>query len=187
MTLLETERRGEKEQGLEARFVWTGDRFGHVISVIQGRDRFPLVSTIDGDVQSEWPASPPFQQVAIEPRETGSVALLVGMAGKSHWSGSIESPPGDTRLSFDIACLAKLAPVRLGSSYRIEADHHSVEDAIVFDTPAGHVCLSVADNDRTPPTLTVAERSATICISADQGGFVPQTLRWQYDLTLIGS
>src|SRR5262245_46882266 len=46
-------------------------------------------------------------------------ALLVGMAGRSHWSGSIEATPASAEIVFDLACRHSGAPQELGSRYRV--------------------------------------------------------------------
>jgi hypothetical protein len=46
------------------------------------------------------------------------VALLVGMAGGSHWSASIEPVSGAASLLFDLACRHSKGPKCLGSQYR---------------------------------------------------------------------
>ena len=79
-----------------------------------------LLESVEGNSQEDWPASPPLQFVSIETRpKKPPVALLMGMAGGSHWSASIEQYPAERALRFDIACRAKSRPENLGSLYRI--------------------------------------------------------------------
>src|SRR5215213_8525183 len=110
------------EDGLRLRveFVWRGDRFGHLISMVAPTGQtMPLLESIEGTPADEWPASPPFQSLTIEDRPDGrTVALLVGMAGGSHWSASAEPVSGRAEIAFDVACRHKTKPNRLGSRYR---------------------------------------------------------------------
>jgi hypothetical protein len=78
-----------------------------------------LFESQEGNSEEDWPASPPLQFVSIETRPKKlPVALLMGMAGGSHWSASIEQHPAEHSLRFDIACRAGSHPDKLGSRYR---------------------------------------------------------------------
>ena len=186
MTSLETDR--VDGRGLEVRFTWAGDRYCHCVSALDGEKRHPLLTAIAGDDRSDWPASPPFQQVIGETRDTSRVALLVGMAGKSHWSASIESPNQDPQLTFDIACLAQQEPAWLGSSYRVDAEAVTLcTDSMVLDSPAGKARLRIVTDASSPLDLDVQGRSAIIRVAVERNGFAPQTLRWKYTVQLITS
>ncbi|HND53526.1 MAG TPA: hypothetical protein PLV92_14050 [Pirellulaceae bacterium] len=86
--------------GLQVRFTRVGDRFAHCIELVTTRDAIgvPLLTSVEGDNNSAWPPSATLQQLHIERRdgigpsaETFShVALMVGLAGRSHWSLSVE-------------------------------------------------------------------------------------------------
>jgi hypothetical protein len=104
--------------GLRIVFHRRGDRYGHTIEAIaDGRVRAVLKS-IEGDAAEPWPASPPFQQLHFEERPGGKrVALLVGMAGTSHWSASVEFDPLEGVAVFDVACRMRAKPEWLGSQY----------------------------------------------------------------------
>src|SRR5439155_1224637 len=107
--------------GLRVEFVWRGDRYGHMISEVGPAGVVePLLESIEGTAADQWPASPPLQTLSVEelPGER-RVALLVGMAGGSHWSASIEAVAEKGELIFDIACRHAAAPVWLGSRYRL--------------------------------------------------------------------
>ena len=112
---------------LQIEFFRQGDRYAHRIS-LAGDDRpVELLVSVEGGghvdgpnpnrpdcdyADDAWPASPPFQELRIEPRSDGrQVALLVGMAGRSHWSASVEADPQLGRFTFDVACrAARLEP-----------------------------------------------------------------------------
>jgi hypothetical protein len=105
---------------LRVEFVWRGDRFGHVISAIEeDGDQVPLVESVEGTKAEDWPSSPPLQSLRIETLAGGRrAALLVGMAGRSHWSASVEPVVGEAALVFDIACRHPPGAQGLGSRYR---------------------------------------------------------------------
>src|SRR5437773_7625601 len=105
---------------LRVEFTWRGDRYGHVISLMNATGQTMLLfESIEGAHDDDWPPSPPLQSLSIEKLADGrSAALLVGMAGRSHWSASIETTVGALVLVFDVACRHSQAPKWLGSRYR---------------------------------------------------------------------
>ena len=103
--------------GLRVVFYKLGDRWGHVIVALDGERVTPLLVSVEGSNEQVWPPSPPLQSLSIERREAGDVALLVGMAGRSHWSASVEATKNE--LDFDVACKLIDFPEWLGSRYRL--------------------------------------------------------------------
>lgn len=79
-----------------------------------------VLSSLEGGPLDDWPPSPPLQELHLE--ERGSiqpVALLVGMAGASHWSLGVECAPQGDALLLDVACRAARPPAWLGSRYQL--------------------------------------------------------------------
>src|SRR4051812_28836034 len=110
------ETRSDGGIGLRVEFTWLGGRFGHVVSWI-GRDGVPqpLLESIEAPGAEAWPASPPLQSLTIHTLPSGNpAALLVGMAGRSHWSASVEGTAEHATLQFDIACRHSTTPAWLG-------------------------------------------------------------------------
>src|SRR6478672_10846265 len=104
---------------LRLEFIWLSDRYGHCISRIDASGAIqPLLESIEGSPHDNWPPSPPLQSLTIEPRNGCPVALLLGMAGPTHWSASIEAAADNTAIHFDIACRHGTNPGSLGSAYR---------------------------------------------------------------------
>jgi hypothetical protein len=105
---------------LRIEFTWRGDRYGHVISMLDpGGQSQPLLESVEGSSDDPWPPSPPLQSLSIETLpDDRSAALLVGMAGRSHWSASIEPDREAPALVFDVACRHPERSVSLGSRYR---------------------------------------------------------------------
>jgi hypothetical protein len=105
---------------LRIEFAWRNDRYGHVISFVNaaGESAF-LLESIEGSDDDGWPSSPPLQSLSIENLPDGrSAALLVGMAGRSHWSASVEPNVDQSGLTIDIACRHSQESKWLGNRYR---------------------------------------------------------------------
>src|SRR3954451_16891094 len=85
-------------------FIRYGDRYGHVISLVNAAGEIePLLESVEGRSDDAWPDSPPLQSLSIEKLPDGrSAALLVGMAGRSHWSASVEPTAGQPGLTVDV-------------------------------------------------------------------------------------
>jgi hypothetical protein len=98
-------------------FVWSGDRYAQRLVVTDdGQEQFCFES-LEGAPGEAWPPSPALQQLSFQPGVSGGqCALLVGMAGKSHWSLSVET--NESSLVFDVACRVQESPERLRSTYR---------------------------------------------------------------------
>ena len=104
--------------GLHVEFLRQTDRYGHRVWLVQsGHDPELILDSVEGKPNEDWPASPPLQTLTLEMLPSGQcVALLVGMAGRSHWSASFEA----TQKGFvcDIACRHAAQPQWLGSQYQ---------------------------------------------------------------------
>jgi hypothetical protein len=108
--------------GLRVVFQRLSDRFAHRVEWMDRGGVISLIESIEGDPEDAWPPSPPLQELHFERREGGKqLALLVGRAGASHWSTSIELDPAAAQISFDVACRLRSESVRLGSSYRVRS------------------------------------------------------------------
>ncbi|HUY32922.1 MAG TPA: hypothetical protein VMV69_09085 [Pirellulales bacterium] len=130
-----------------------------------------LLESIEGTPDDEWPASPALKELHFEDRADGRrLALLVGMAGKSHWSLSVELDAAASRLTFDVACRLRGAPERLGSRYRFSA---AAAECFLppltiepIDGELGRLVTSVDGQlDIEPPAVA---------------GLWPRTVRWRY-------
>jgi len=103
---------------LVAEFVWNDDRFSHELSV----DGKVVAHSVEGDAESDWPPSPPIQQLSMETIKGLEMALGLGAAGRSHWSisaGPCQENPSAIR--FDLACRSKEKPEFLGSGYEFKS------------------------------------------------------------------
>src|SRR5690606_18911062 len=95
-----------------------GDRIAHRVDVLDRREFVPVLASLEGRPHDIWPSSPALQTVHLETRPGGEVALLVGMAGTSHFSASIETDRAAGQVAFDIACRTASQPHWLGTTYR---------------------------------------------------------------------
>ncbi len=148
-------------------FVYRGDRFAHVIEVLEGTEWRAVYRSVEGAADEPWPASPPLVQLHVEPRSEGKqVALLVGMAGGNHWSAGIEADPTLARVSFDIACRVRGPEVGLlGSSYE--------QLATGGNAPQPTITVGNDDTARIEPgRLSIGPRA-----DSSPG---PRTMRWAY-------
>lgn len=179
-------------QALGVAFSRGTDRIGHTIGVEAACDdgpaRFvPLLHSVEGTSQDLWPASSALQSLSIEALPDGRrVALLVGMAGRSHWSASIEANQEQQALIFDLACRTSQTPDFLGSSYRF---FPGVElELTTAETPQaalrqGDIRLRLTTETAgpfAPPRIDC--QGETIVLQAIPAG--QKTVRWKFRLQL---
>jgi hypothetical protein len=147
---------------LRVQFLWRHDRFGNVISVVNaGGESIALLESVEGTPEDHWPPSPPLQSLSIETLSDGRrAALLLGMAGGSHWSASVEPSSGEAALTFDLACRSARQPGILGSRYRRIANGE-------------RLVISGVD-------VTVTEQSDAVEIQPLAASGSSGTIRWKY-------
>ncbi len=114
----------EEGFGLGLVFLEHSGRFAHAVLAVTPERRWVILESTEydsaGEVLTHWPPSPPLQQLSIEPRpDKEQVALMVGMAGKSHWSMSAETDRRRRRIVLDVACRLTQSPQWLGSTYQV--------------------------------------------------------------------
>ena len=166
--------------GIEAVFERSDDRIAHTIRLGSGTAAQPLLISHEGHGEQPWPASPPLQQLHLEERPGDvQVALLVGMAGSSHWSMSCEADPHAKTLTFDVAVRVKRSIQKLGSLYRVVR-------GIEWDAET-HCLASHCE---------VHYDAATTQLDCEQGIFlrpielpadVPTTVQWRYVIAFTDS
>lgn len=151
---------------LRVEFLWTNDRYRHVISVVDGNETAtPALESIEGTPADDWPASPPLQSLSMETLPDGRrVALLVGMSGRSHWSASIEPDSSQAGLICDIACRHATQPSWLGSRYRQLSD---AAQKLVFESNSAEVV-----------------REAIVAIRPTTAAIQKGTTRWEFAIRL---
>jgi hypothetical protein len=130
---------------LRVEFIRRSDRYAHTISVVdQLRGVQPVLESVEGTATDDWPASPPLQNLSIEELAPGRrAALLVGMAGRNHWSASVEAVTGRAALVFDIACRIANDAGRLGSTYDV-ASRQLRDDVSIYYRNAQSELVEIA-------------------------------------------
>lgn len=104
---------------LQLRITTLHDRHGHVIEAVLNGSLVTVLESIEGDASQPWPPSPALQSLDITDLDSGPVALLVGMAGRNHWSASYEARTRDGALVLDWACRTTGDPGQLWTTYRL--------------------------------------------------------------------
>ena len=178
---------GTDATGLRASMEWRNDRFVHVIDWFAGEQAFRLLESVEGSDEEPWPPSPALQQLSVEQRtQSRQVGLMVGMAGNSHWSMSIENDNAERSLVFDVACrVADEKAGSLGTTYR------------------STVPVTIVDHVQKIAELSIAGRTCRIKIESTGRGELddleidgnlikisptemppnwPATVRWKYRL-----
>lgn len=176
-------------RGLRVVFERRGDRFAHRVELCDGEGTKLLLISEEGDDSELWPPSPPLQQFSVEERADGDVALLVGMAGKSHWSASIAVEKTARRIVYDVACRVRETPVRLGTSFLLvdkmacacSLDQRRVEFGATAGEHEAAVARFVAD-DAGPACCEIREDQRRIVITPTLERGPQATWRWRFCL-----
>jgi hypothetical protein len=151
-------------------FARDADRYRHEIVVWAGDSWRTVLASKEGSEDDEWPPSPPLQELHIEPRTPrNEVALLVGRAGRSHWSLSVESDVACGALIFDVACRSSAAANRLQSSYLLTGP------GLTFD-------LQILEGEL---RRDVDEADLSIVPRGDPGTSGVHTFRWRYKIAAM--
>lgn len=186
--------------GLELVLVSLPDRLGHLVRLIapDGSASDLALASVEDDAAQTWPSSPPLQSIHCELLPAGgTAALLVGMAGKSHWSASMESLPGEGALLFDFACRVRETPLRLGTTYQVQsATRQSIVPSNIQRVSEVEVLLSLGEKSlRLSGEPAATHPSPRMELSSDSPGKInvscqvnqitaASTLRWRYRLAI---
>ncbi len=176
--------------GLRVRFVFRADRFAHEVQVANGAEWRTVARSREGSPADAWPASPPFQSMHVESRAGDrQLALLVGMAGRSHWSASVDLDPHTGSLTFDMACRVRAAECGwLGSSYLAIYSQRAVDTRhAVFandETPNLGIDLAICDGSE---ACLAADAEGVTISPAEMSATGHHTVRWAYRISRRGS
>jgi hypothetical protein len=161
---------------LRVDFQRCGDRYAHQISHHLSDGTGGLMISQEGSSEDAWPPSPALQSLHLETRPDGTkTAMLVGMAGRSHWSMSVEADVQQNRLLFDVACRVHEPPGWLGSTYNMCAGGKNL--------PLDRLALAAWHGGQAGEEIAVQidRLSGSVRISAPQAaGTFPHTIRWRY-------
>lgn len=164
---------------LRVRFMRIGDRYAHFIDACDAQGFHPVLESVEGTTTDDaWPPSPPLQDLHIEQRPGGvQVALLVGRAGRSHWSLSIALDASSHTILFDAACRTGERPLWLGSIYScLSPGLHTLSDCgrgLAMEMLEG-IDAALLNEER--GTIALPARVA------EQSG--NQTNRWRYRIQI---
>jgi hypothetical protein len=183
-------------------FLLNSDRIAHVVYVTADRgDSEPtwieFMRSIESSPEVVWPDSPPLQELHVEARDERSVALLVGRAGKSHWSASIGSEAATVGsddaadvLVFDIACRVSGLPEMLGSTYELAEGVSWRENGSSNGRGTGcSIALMVGMSSEwrldidAPGIVSLEQNAGRMRIQAPTAELtLPATVRWRFTL-----
>jgi hypothetical protein len=176
---------------LRLNLTWHADRFAHSIGVTSQGRLMPLLASVEGTADVEWPPSPPVQSVEPDPKRENGQIMCVGMAGRCHWSAGIQLDARSQSAVFDVACRVKQAPPTgtgnaLGSLYRTMT-------AVVIES-ARTLCVEVDGAglriESLPPSYDTPAAALHVTASGiriSPSGSIdqtPSTIRWRYSVTV---
>lgn len=172
------------DAGLRTTFVWREDRYAHVVSLIAPDGAHTLFESVEGGPHDAWPPSPALQHLSIQGQGDRRVALLVGMAGKSHWSMSVEVAATGRGFVFDVACRVNDRAAELGSSYLCQGPAQEDPRTATgrLDTRRYALVLDPGLPADGQSLATLADRVRVRC--PPPRSTVPCTARWKYLVTL---
>ena len=185
--------------GTRVVFKWHHDRYCHAIYGVCLGEEVLLAESVEGDAVGPWPPSPPLQQLHKQPRDTGGdVLFATGMAGKSHWSGSVATSTDQrwTEVTFEFAGRHRTPPDWLGATYRLARDIQTElrddeetlvlkpDDSLEYLVRATAIPVSIATE--MIPTCSVSLSGRTLRIAAKQTPHMTTatTNRWAYSVQL---
>jgi hypothetical protein len=181
-------------------FEWHRDRYRHTIyGVCLGKAAL-LAESVEGDTVSPWPPSPPLQQLHQQQRDTGGEVLFAtGMAGKSHWSGSVATSTDQrwTEVTFEFACRHRMQPDWLGVTYclpvNVQAEPQGDGDAVVlkfsdllhYHVHAAAMPMSIATDLIATSAISLSGRTLSIAAKQTHYMATATTNRWAYSVQLM--
>ncbi len=173
-----------RQQGVRVAFQQVAPRIVHRIGLVTRSGVQWVLASVEGDSHEPFPPSPPLQQLAIETPPGGrTTALLLGMAGRNHWSVAAESHPLDRRVQFDVACRAQVAgPDLLHSVYRMSIPCHLSDDRTVARWVDRDWCLQCVAGSHADGATTLRVEEDRLVIGPAAGGQA-LTHRWHYTFT----
>jgi hypothetical protein len=143
-----------------------------------GESRVLIMESVASEV-SNWPESPPWQEVVNERHGNSPVLMAIGRAGKSHWSGTWRVVE-DGRVDVEFACRVNESPGFVGLHYRVPAgtmlaavDHRNI-DIQLKGTSVRITAGSGSQVDVCP------NGQIRIWPALASGDVLPRTIEWQF-------
>lgn len=160
-------------RGIGVHFWHAGDRYGHQVASDTASEQTVWLSSVEGAADASWPPSPPLQELHLEDRPDGKrVALLVGRAGRAHWSLSVEADSIRQSLLFDVACRSLSGAEQMRSSYRLPDGCRREDNRLLFS--CHELCLLEGEMQFDGAELSIGPRRDMP--AADK----VRTFRWRY-------
>ena len=129
----------EHGDGLRVEFVRLGPRWGHRILGVERQQTRSLLHSIEGDETDSFPPSPALQQIDLQQLGDVTAAMLIGMAGRNHWSICVEARPATRSILWDVACRGECEDGHFfGSSYEPFASWQGGSESRVIDVSNGY-------------------------------------------------
>jgi hypothetical protein len=170
---------------LRVSFHWAVDRYAHTVWACRGKEAAAVLQSVEGQSDEQWPASPPIQQLNCQRRDGKPAALLgVGMAGRSHWSLSVDVARLLPALAFDVASRPRGEGGRLASRYRISATSASRvdDDTILVEHPLGQIQVQLQPSDGySTASLSLIDQELVI----EPPPVTAKTARWKYRVVAV--
>jgi len=176
-------------------FTRVGDRFAHRIEWVSRAtgETVACLESLEGTPEDSWPPSPPLKELHYEERAAQTVALAVGMAGRSHWSLAVEADSDDLvpddggRFVFDVACRITGEPAWLGSRYRLvvapgrgDDERHLDASGRALHLPDGWQLETLAVEGHAARLVIRSRNEVQIVAPAPEPPTRPTTIRWRY-------
>lgn len=163
---------------LRVEFRRNGDRIAHRLELISDDRELVIAESMENGEYVDWPASPPFQQVSETLAADQQAIMLVGMAGRTHWSAAISLVHG--ALDFDIACRLTGEPGSLGSTYKtvggVDVARTRTGADLVLGQPSGRVIIVPQEGTG----LERCEAGFRIFPLSEATSDAKSTRRWRY-------
>lgn len=156
-----------------------GDRLAHTVGLVLPQRVVPLLASAEGTPDDDWPPSPPLTTVETPSGSSHAQALLLGMAGRSHWSASIRISQPDLSIEFEVACRIKEPPAWLGSSYRTMVAVEMTGPGAQMKVDGQIVRIAAVGG-----SVHVTPDGLKIGVAPPEGPF-PQTVRWNYSICRV--
>ncbi|MCE9554753.1 MAG: hypothetical protein K8T91_15465, partial [Planctomycetes bacterium] len=162
--------------GLRLSFHAFGDRLAHTVGLVVGNRVVPLLASVEGTPADDWPPSPPLTTIELSSQAGVQHALLLGMAGRSHWSVAVVLNEAARRLEFEIATRMKEPATLLGSAYRTMVAARSHREGVELAVDGETIRVEAPSQQ---PAVRVTPDGLNVPVELPAGPF-PQTVRWSY-------
>ena len=172
----------DQGDGLRVEFVRVGPRWVHRILGVERQQARLLLKSIEGDETDSFPPSPALQQIELQQLGDVTAAMLIGMAGRNHWSVCVEARPAARSIRWDVACRGECeASCFFGNAYEPLVEWQACSAGLLLAESNGfRYELSVQRGGTDAGSLVVheAEQQLRLQLAPDP---TAATQRWCYE------